>query len=342
MRQRPIAIRRAGLVTSVGLSAAASSAAIRAKLTHPSPTRVTDSRGDWIVAHQVAFDTTCRGLDRLTHLAARVVEECMIDEPRVQWAEIPLLLCVAEPQRPGRIEGLDDRLFVDLQQRLNASFAPESAVVAHGRVAAAVALAQAHRLIHEHRHPQVVIAAVDSLIGWATLSRYDRDERLLAPFNSNGFMPGEAAGAVLVSAASKMAQMQCWGVGFGMEPAHVESGLPLRGDGLTSAIKEALRQAGREMHQINYRVTDLSGEQYYFKEAALALLHTLRQRTESFDLWHPAECIGEVGAAAGIATLVVATVASQKGYGPGPDVLAHWANDEGQRAAAVLHWQAQA
>ena len=51
----------------------------------------------------------------------------------------------------------------------------------------------------------------------------------------------------------------------------------MRADGLATAIKGALADAGCEMHDMDYRITDLSGEQYYFKEAALALSRTLRQ-----------------------------------------------------------------
>ena len=341
MRQGPISIAGIGLVTSVGLNALASCAAIRAKLTRPTQSRVTGSDGEWITAHQVALDPACRRLDRLARLAARAARECMADTPREQWSGIPLLLCVAEGDRPGRLEGLDDRLFVLLQKLLGARFAAQSAVVARGRVAVAVALAQAHKLIVEG-HRQVLIVAVDSLLGAATLGHLDRQQRLLSEFNSNGFIPGEAAGAVRISAASAGAQMLCRGMGFGVEPAHIASGLPLRGDGLAAAIKEALRQAGEKLHHLDYRMADLSGEQYYFKEAALALLRTMRQRRETFDLLHPAECIGEVGAAAGMTVLVCAVVAAQKRYAPGPRVLAHWSNDAGQRAAVVLHWQAQA
>ena len=86
----------------------------------------------------------------------------------------------------------------------------------------------------------------------------------------------------------------------------------------------------------SYRITDISGEQYYFKEAALALARTLRARKEEFDLWHPAECTGETGAAAGAAIIAQACAAAQKGYACGPQVLAHMANDAGQRAALCL------
>ncbi|MCK7582584.1 MAG: hypothetical protein MZV65_48090 [Chromatiales bacterium] len=40
---------------------------------------------------------------------------------------MPLLLCVAERERPGRLEGLDDQLFLDIQQELDVRFAPQSA-----------------------------------------------------------------------------------------------------------------------------------------------------------------------------------------------------------------------
>jgi 3-oxoacyl-[acyl-carrier-protein] synthase-1 len=93
------------------------------------------------------------------------------------------------------------------------------------------------------------------------------------------------------------------------------------------------------MHDLDYRITDVSGEQYYFKEAALALSRILRQRKEEFDIWHPAECIGESGAVAGVAVMAVASAACRKGYAPGPSILAHGANDAGRRAAAVFSFQ---
>ena len=123
-----------------------------------------------------------------------------------------------------------------------------------------------------------------------------------------------------------------------MEPAAIGTELPLRAEGLTTAIKNALTDAGCELHELDFRITDLSGEQYYFKEAALALGRIVRVHKEEFDVWHPAECIGEVGAVAGLAALVLAHSACRKGYAPGPGILCHAANDSGERAAAVLRY----
>lgn len=339
MLAQPIAIKSTGLVTSVGLSAPASCAAIRAKISNPTETRFIDSGGEWIMAHQVPLEKPWRGRTKLAKMAAMAIAECLEGIPRKEWASIPLLLCIAEPERPGRLEGLDDQLFLDIQQELNMRFAPESAIVAHGRVSVVIALAQARKLIHESNAPHVIIVAADSLLTWSTLSVYEREERLLTARNSNGFMPGEGGGALLVGQPGGNGELLCSGIGFGVEQAHINSGEPLRAEGLTAAIRGALSDAGCEMHDLDYRITDLSGEQYYFKEATLALSRTLRKRKEEFDIWHPAECIGESGAAAGLSVLAVASAACRNAYTKGSGILGHMANDAGQRAAAVLHFR---
>ncbi len=101
------------------------------------------------------------------------------------------------------------------------------------------------------------------------------------------------------------------------------------------AITVALGDAGLTLGDMDYRLTDLSGEQYGFKEADLAITRTLREHKEAFDIWHPADSIGEVGAAALPCMLGVALAAAEKGFDPGPSVLCHLGNDDGARAALV-------
>ncbi len=334
----PLAIHRCGLITSVGKSAAASCAAMRAKLGNPSETRFMDSGGEWIMAHQVALDQPWRGLAKLARMGEHAAREALAGIPPAQWAGIPLLLCVAERERPGRLSGLEDELHTQLTALLGSPFAPGSAIVPHGRLSTAVALQQARQLIQQG-HARVLIIATDSLLTAATLTALDAQERLLNNRNSNGFMPGEAAGAILVGPAGSGPELRCNGIGFDTEPAHIASEEPLRGDGLARACKAALAEAGCAMHEMDYRIADLSGEHYYFKEAALAVSRTMRSLKEEFDLWHPAEAIGEVGAASGIAMIALADAASRKGYAPGPASLAHFARDTGPRAALVLQFK---
>lgn len=337
MATRPLAVLGTGLVTSVGLSAPASCAAFRAKLTNPTETRYVDADGQWIMAHQVKLQQPWRGLDKLAQMASLAIDEALAGVPREEWPRIPLLLCVAEPDRPGRTDGLDDRLYAGIEAALGTRFAPTSAIVAHGRVGAAVALAQARTQLAKAGVSQVVVAAVDSLLSDATLTHYGQSDRLLTEGNSNGFMPGEAAGALLIGApAGTAGELLCTGIGFAREPAPLGSGEPLRAEGLSQAIKAAVADAGREMHEIDFRITDNSGEHYYFKEATLAIMRTLQVRKEEFDFWHPAECTGEVGAASGTTMVAAAKAALDKRYDRGRHILLHMANDAGQRAALVL------
>ena len=341
MSAQPIAIQSAGLVTAVGLSAPASCAAFRAKITNPTETRFIDSGGEWIMAHQVQLEHPWRGLTKLAKMAVMAIAEALQDIPKKEWDSLPLLLCVAELERPGRMAGLDDQLMPMIQSEVGMTFAPQSAVIPQGRVSVAVALAQARELIAKAKLPRVLVAATDSLLSWPTLSYYESVDRLLTERNSNGFVPGEAAGALLISAPQgKAGELVCTGIGFGCERAHIDSGEPLRGDGLAQAIKASLHEAGCEMHDMDYRITDISGEQYYFKEAALALSRTLRQRKEEFDIWHPAECTGEVGAASGVTVFADALAACRKAYTKGPSMFAHCANDTGQRGALTLRYRA--
>jgi 3-oxoacyl-[acyl-carrier-protein] synthase I len=339
MRSQPVAIVNVGLVTSVGASALASCAAIRAGLTNPSETRFIAGGEEWLLGHQVLLEKAWRGRPKLVKMLARAVRECLTDEPTD--GVVPVLLCVAERERPGRQDGLEDRLLPELEEELSFRFHPAlSGVIPSGRVSAGVALAAAGRLLEEHGVSRVVIAAADSLLLGPTLSELDARGRLLTPRNSDGFIPGEAAGALLIAARPGNGRhLFCEGIGLANEEATIESGEPFRADGLSEAIRKALGDAGREMHDLDFRIADCSGEQYYFKEAALALSRTLRQRKERFDIWHPADCIGEVGAAAGAAMLSVALISSRKGYNPGSNILLQSSGDGGARAAVVLRYR---
>jgi 3-oxoacyl-[acyl-carrier-protein] synthase-1 len=254
------------------------------------------------------------------------------------WSNIPLLLCVAEPERPGRLDGLDVALLADVQFEVGVDFAVTSSIIPEGRASVASALRKARAMMTSPSAQLVVVAATDSLLTWQTLSSYARADRLLTPRNSNGFMAGEGACALLLGSAPIGNQLLVCGVGTAKEASPIDMEKPLRGDGLTNAVRQALNEADCELHDLDFRITDVSGEQYYFKEAALALSRILRTHKETFELWQPSECIGETGAVAGLSLIAVAEAACRKAYAPGRGILCHAANDSGQRAAIVLRY----
>ncbi|MET0026897.1 MAG: hypothetical protein ABW101_04620 [Candidatus Thiodiazotropha sp.] len=335
-----LAIGATGLVTGVGLDTPSSCAAIRCAIDNFQETRFLDRAGEWIMGCEVSLEQPWRGRQKLLQMAVMAVREALAECPDLQAPETPLLLCLPELNRPGRVVNDDNQLFLDLQTELGLEFHENSRIIASGHVSMALALRHAHQLINQQGHQRVLVAASDSFLVTHTLNHFERQERLLTSLNSNGFIPGEAGVALVLESPARVPgeRLCCRGLGFGIEPATVESEQPLRAEGLTAAIKDALRDAGCELGDLDFRITDLSGEQYYFKEASLALSRTLRTRKEEFDIWHPADCIGEVGAASGAVMLVVLKTACEKGYSQGARILAHVGNDDGKRASWVLSW----
>src|SRR6185312_14190394 len=329
-----------GMATGVGLSSSASCAAIRCGINNFSETRFISRSGDLIVGSEVPIEESWRGLTRLAKMAASAVQECLAALPKTLRPDalVPLILCIAEEDRPGRIPGLGGPLILDIERELGRRFHPESSVVAQGRVGGAVAILRAQKLLEERRHPYVIVAGVDTYLTGPTLAAFDERRRILTGGNSDGFLPGEAAAAVLLGLVDSdaSAPVTCRGLGFARESATIEAEQPLRGDGIVGAIRAALSAAGCGLDKVDHRIADLSGEQYRFKEAALAVSRILRQRKESFGIWHPADCIGEVGAAALPAMLGVLYHGARKRYLPGKMFLAHLSNDDDKRAALIL------
>ncbi|MWK58983.1 hypothetical protein GO594_23615 [Pseudomonas otitidis] len=337
-----ICIIASGVVSAVGLDTLSTCAAIRCAIDNFQETRFIDQGGEWQLGASVSLGHPWRGRDKLVKMAARAITEALNQVPNLNTEQTPLLLGVAEMERPGRLDDLDATLLGDIQRELGIRFHESSSVIARGRVSGAVALLNARKLIHSEGHRHVLVAGVDSFLNAPTLAAYEQRERLLTSENSNGFIPGEGASAVIVAAPqlSEHPQLACVGLGFGIEKATVESeDMPLRGDGLAQATRAALTEAGCGLESMDYRLTDISGEQYYFKEAALALNRTLRVRKPEFHLHHPADCVGECGAAIGPLMLAVALTSSRKRYAEGPNVYCHLGNDAGERAVALLSYQ---
>jgi 3-oxoacyl-[acyl-carrier-protein] synthase I len=343
---QPIAILASGMVTGVGLDAPSSCAAIRCAINNFTETRFMDSGGEWIIGSQVPLEKPWRGLSKLVHMAVPAIRECLAHTEGAKTETIPLLLCVAEEERPGRLQGLNDQLFQEIQSELGVRFHPGSGTIPRGHVAGALALIEARRLIYQERVRYCIVAGVDSLLVASTLAAYEKNNRLLSSNNSNGFIPGEAACAILVGLPGQGSrtradrvqekELHCLGIGTGHEEATLDSEKPLRANGLVQAFRAAFAEAGSSIADVDYRITDANGEQYWFKEAALAVARTLRVTKEGFELWHPVDCIGEIGAAIGPSAFSVALAAVRKNYSTGRGPLCHFSADDGERLALVF------
>lgn len=338
MSRQPIAILASGMVTGVGLTSASTCASIRCAVSNFTETRFMDKGGEWIIGAQVPLEEPWRGRTKLVKMVVPAIKECLAALDGTPTANVPLFLCLAEPERPGRLDGLDQTFLMEVQVELGVQFHPESKIIAEGKVSGATALALARQWLYSRRSLYCIIAGVDSYLVAGTLAVYEEQARVLTSQDHDGFIPGEAGAAIVVSAPAmaRGVTIQCLGIGQGQEQATVLSEQPLKADGLVAAIKAALADADCSMGDLDFRIADVSGEQYGFKEASLALTRTLRKRKEHFYIWHPADCVGEVGAAIMPVMLGILLASTRKHYSLGSMVLCHGATDSGERIALIV------
>jgi 3-oxoacyl-[acyl-carrier-protein] synthase-1 len=331
-----LGIAATGMVTAVGLDAPSSCAALRARLDGFQETRFANAAGEWLLGAPVCLPRKWIGEKRMAHMAAAAIGEIFDTAPQAR-DQAPLILCLSEGGRLGQpIKHAGDFLR-KISEILEIGAHRQSRVVAHGRPSGMVALDHARRLLKESDVPSVIMVGVDSYLTPGTISLYLGERRLLASDNPNGFIPGEAAAAVLCTRA-RDARFRLHGLGLTRETASIYNvaDLALRGDGMTAAYRGALNEAGIEMNRLGYRISDLIGEQYWFKQTALASLRLVRGAHDFQDLWSPGESLGNIGAAVVPVMIGMAFAAAAKGYAAGDPVLIEASNDAGACGAAVL------
>ncbi|MBZ9887519.1 MULTISPECIES: 3-oxoacyl-ACP synthase [unclassified Mesorhizobium] len=325
-----------GMVTAVGLDAPSACAAMRARLDGFQETGFIGRGGAPQIGAPVLLPRNWIGEKRMAHLAAGAICEAFESRPEAR-GQTALILCLAEDNRPGRPIRDPLRLLRRIAEMVEVAPHSRSRVIAHGRPSGHVALEHTRKFLASDELPYVMIVGVDSYLSTDAISHYGGQSRLLSPDNPNGFIPGEAAAAVLCARGNK-GGFRLRGLGLAREKAFIynREDLPLRGDGLAEAYRIALKETGIDLGLIGYRISDLIGEQYWFKQNAFAAQRVQRVRNEFQDLWSPGESLGNVGAAVVPIMLGMAHTAARKGYAAGNPVLIDASNDSGACGAAVF------
>jgi 3-oxoacyl-[acyl-carrier-protein] synthase-1 len=334
-------ITSTGIVCAVGLNAAAACAALRAGIANFVELPYHDNQGEPIIGAMVpGISRDLKRDELLTALLARAISDCLCNKPRELLANTPLFVGLAETDRPGGTSGWGPSIISSVEEKLKLKFHPRlSGVIPQGHTSGFRALQTAKQLFLNGQAQACIISGVDSYINASALLWLDRHWRLKTEENSDGVIPGEAAAAVLLDSqitAQSVCKVRVVGLGFAHERAHVLSEDPLLGLGLAEAARIALAEAGCQMHEIDFRISDVTGESYGFKEHALALGRLMRTRRAELPLWHCADAIGDTGAAAGICQLVICVHAFKKHYAPGNRVMGYTSAVPGERAVVVL------
>ncbi|MDX8533963.1 hypothetical protein RFM41_22645 [Mesorhizobium sp. VK25A] len=326
------------LVCPVGYTPASAAAAMRASISVFEELMYMDRGGQPLRGARVeAVSLEMRGRHRLralAELAARQVDEKVA--ALLPWGEMPFFLCMRDAGMPGaRINGILSGLAVMGGKPLVGSRAFQ---VAHGQISAFVAMEQARKLLNERDVEACVIMAIDSLIDARSLSWLDSQMRLKTSEVTDGLIPGEAACILVVTKRPIVdGSLRLRGLGLAVETATASNEEPLRAEGLGAALRAALGEAGVQMHEIAFRLSDVAGESYAFEEVVLAQMRNMRQTRPEQPLWHAADCMGDCGSAAGLVQFAWAEQAFRRGYAPGQLAALHGSSmGFGGRAAAVV------
>lgn len=199
-------------------------------------------------------------------------------------------------------------------------------------------MAEVGRLCETGQLDQCIVLGVDTHHSAARLEQLDAARRLRTERCPDGFLPGEAAVALLVEPARRghrpaLARLSL--PGLGDEPRTLLGEPSSSGRGLAMAIESTLQAAGSRA-PASWVLCDLNGESYRSFEWGLVRTRLGERFAPSMKLVHPAECVGDVGAASGGLLVACACQAYERGYAPASSALAWSSSEHGLRAALCV------
>lgn len=342
----PIYVAALGATTPLGRDAWSSAAAVRAGLSaftdHP---YMIDTAGQPMRAAIAPWlDPDLGGDARFESLLLPAIQQVL--DPMIDRQPLPNRLAIAiglPAQRPGRPDDLDRALLAAVTRRYGSLFA-DAALFPIGHAAGLVAFDQACRMLERGAHQACVVAGVDTYLEPETLEWIEECDQYhgAGPFNNAwGFVPGEAAGALLLVRASVAERLglpllaRVLGSGTAFEPKRIKTETVCIGEGLTHAFRAAL-QGLPPAARVTDIYCDMNGEPYRADEYGFTALRTREAFERVSEFVAPADCWGDVSAAGGPLHIVLAAIAAAKGYASGPRALAWASSESGERAAALL------
>jgi 3-oxoacyl-[acyl-carrier-protein] synthase I len=352
-----IVIVAMGANTPVGRDAWSSAAAVRAGISgFAEHSYLVDAVGEplrLVMAPWLTADLS--GADRLQALLLPALEQALhpvlTAPPGTPPLKIALALGLPSP-RPG----VTDNLGAEMLHRVLSpeitrcapffsSWAPFTTGHAAGLMALDAAVTKLKRSATDPGAVDAcVVAGVESYIHPETLEWLEKCDQIhsAGPLNNAwGFIPGEASGALLLMRESVAQQRRMpvlgtvLGCGVAHEPKHIKTETVCLGEGLTQAFRTALATlpAGQQVTDI---YCDMNGEPYRGDEFGFTALRTKEHFMNISDFWTPADCWGDVAAAAGVLHVILSLIAGAKSYAQG-DLAFVWASAElGERAAALI------
>jgi 3-oxoacyl-[acyl-carrier-protein] synthase-1 len=252
----------------------------------------------------------------------------------------PLFLALPEERWEAAVPAQAE-LFKQLALQAEVQLEEKSCRLYHqGGAGGLLALKDALDLLASRRAPFVVVGGVDTFLDAKRLALLDGEDRLTGG-SMDGFIPGEGAAFLLLAGPGVVRQhrlkplARVAGVGAGVEPGHRYSPQPYRGDGLADAFRALFSTLPPGTPKVRCVYAGFNGESLPAKEWGVAYLRSTERFEEALRIEHPADCVGDVGAALGPLMLALAAVGLRDRRCEEPCLV--WStSDQETRAAALM------
>ncbi|PCC67842.1 3-oxoacyl-[acyl-carrier-protein] synthase-1 [Nannocystis exedens] len=333
-----------GARTPVGHDAASSAAAVRAGIARCSEYPfATPDGAPLIAAADARIDPLLEGNARLEPLLASALGEVARSLTRGAPHQGPqhLLLALPEP-RPGFGRRDAGELVGFAHACLRRLGIPADVRVAgHGHAGAIEAVEQAARLVADDADALCWIAGVDSWLHADTLLWLEDQRRCAQPGVRSGFIPGEAAGCIVLARPDLRRRLRLPGLAVvrGVQTAqetHLRtSEAGTFGEGMSDAVAGAASGLRLPDEQVDALYSDINGERYRSEEWGFVAMRTAAV-WKSLQYEAPADRWGDVGAASVPLGAILGVQSFRRAYAPGPRAMITAGSDGGLRGALLL------
>lgn len=335
-----------GACTPVGRNVFASAAAVRAGVCgfreHPF---MVDTVGEPMrVARAAWIDASMDVAGRCAALLLPAIDDALRVLPPAGDGSVRCGLAVAlPPARPGRPGNLADSLLACVSHRYPRRFGA-ARVFEAGHASGHLALEAAVQDCISGAMEACLVCGVDSTLAPETLEWIEACGQLHgggADNNAWGFVPGEAAGALLLASRdfASARSIEVWGevagIGIAQEAHLIGTGDVCLGEGLSEAFERALERLppGERVHNV---FCDLNGEPYRADEYGFTVLRKGDRFRAASDFVALADCWGDIGAAGVPLHVAIAAICHRKRYGKGRWSMVWASSESGERGAALI------
>lgn len=340
--QRPtqaVEIIATGMITSIGMNTEMTATSVRSGISGYQESGIINKNFNPMTLSLIPEDALPELEDELKkqNLTSRQQRMLRVATPAMEQlaesltAPIPLMLCGPE-KLPGRRSVVSDKFLKQLKIQTKAPIdLKNSYVFPQGRASGFYALEAAMQALESGSEKQVLVGGVDSFLDLHLLGSLDREDRVLAEGVMDGFSPGEGAAFILLELANSSSKLKVYPPGIADETGHRYSKQPYKGDGLANAVTEAISSAPAST--IKSVFASFNGEHFNAKEWGVAAIRNEKYIDDDFNIIHPADCYGDIGAATAPVLMALASIGIQQGYYQKPALV--WASSEIEQRAAV-------